>query len=246
MKLPFRLCPVSPSLGRQAFARHGSVLAGLALAVAAPTPLALAQGAPESTAPAPPVEQTAEQPGEAPAPPPVAPPATASASAPADPSDPATPPIPPAAPAASPDAAAAPVGEGLEEGEALWGGLFWGGDQPYPGDPDAAEPPAAALTALRANPNTRSDHYALLGHDAGALPSVWFTWIRFSEEFFLRVERGGANARGELLVDVQLWQKDELLVSTAVILTEDRPLIIRGPAWRGGYLFATLLLDEAE
>lgn len=156
----------------------------------------------------------------------------------------------PGIPATTPDSGAAvergepTAGAAVEAGEQLWGGLFWGGDRAYNGDPDATEPPAAALAALRANPHTRCEHYALIGHDAATLPAVWFTWIRFSEEFFLRVERGGANDRGELLIDVQLWQQDQLLVSTAVILTGNRPLVIRGPAWRDGYLFATLLLEE--
>lgn len=125
----------------------------------------------------------------------------------------------------------------------LWGGLFWLGSSDYNAETDASEIPLAIEQTLAEDPQTK---HALIGHHIAELPQEWFTWINFSEEFFLRVERSGETESGELALDVQFWQQDQLLLSTNIVLTEQRPLLIQGPAWKDGHLLATLAILPAE
>lgn len=86
-------------------------------------------------------------------------------------------------------------------------------------------------------------HYHLIGRDSAELRATYSIWLRPSPQFPLQIEHTGISEDGGLFLYWILWQKepvevrkDRELVKSNTILTQQTPLVIAGPKWRGGRL----------
>jgi hypothetical protein len=83
--------------------------------------------------------------------------------------------------------------------------------------------------------------FALLGSHEQDLYRAYESWLVPSEAFFVKIDSGGWRG-DELRVHVQLWHEKDVLVKTDAMLGRDRPVLISGPAWRGGRLVFAVVL----
>jgi len=83
--------------------------------------------------------------------------------------------------------------------------------------------------------------FALLGSHEQDLYRAYESWLVPSEAFFVKIDSGGWRGE-ELRVHVQLWHEKDVLVKTDATLGRDRPVLISGPAWRGGRLVFAVVL----
>jgi hypothetical protein len=116
------------------------------------------------------------------------------------------------------------------------------------GDPAAAGPRAAAPTAesvarLRAHEKLDFAHYRVLGQDTRSLYRSYENWaepIRGSEEILCRFEISKRLSDTALRIDFELWISRKKTLKSNVRLATDKPLLILGPAWRGGRLIISV------
>lgn len=107
------------------------------------------------------------------------------------------------------------------------------------------------VKSLASNKNFKFSHYFLLGEDtASVLRSYenWVTPLKKSEAMMLSFEPvGNADVKNKkIMLDMDLWQKRKKIMKKAHTLTVGKPLLIRGPKWRGGYLIVSVELTELK
>ena len=120
-------------------------------------------------------------------------------------------------------------------GDRIWGALVLGTNE---------NPPARVPEKLSDYTSTLEkifgyNSFYLLGQKKRDLVKGDEAWLLPTKEFFLRVYCL-AREKTYYKLRIELYRKDELLVTTEAKLARDAPLYIRGPLWGGGQLIFLL------
>ena len=104
----------------------------------------------------------------------------------------------------------------------------------------------AELSKLTSFKSLKFKTYHKLGSDeAGFMRSYenWLTPLQPSKALMMSYEAVGKPTGKSIRLDLNLWQKSEKVMKIATTtLTLGKPLYIRGPKWRGGYLIKAVEL----
>ncbi len=95
----------------------------------------------------------------------------------------------------------------------------------------------------------RFAHYRLLGRDVKPLYRSYENWaqpLAPSDEVLLRFEAQSALSKEVMLLDLELWLSRKKIFKTDAPLSPDKPLLIRGPEWRGGRFILSIELAPGE
>lgn len=122
------------------------------------------------------------------------------------------------------------------------------------GDADAAGENATPIpdelaNRLRKEKRLRFDHYRLLGSDTKELFRSYENWaepVKPSDELMVRFEAQSIPTKNQAMLDLELWLGRKKVVKTDARILGDKPLMVLGPAWRGGYLIIAVSLVSAE
>jgi len=105
--------------------------------------------------------------------------------------------------------------------------------------------PEELASRLRREPSTSFRHYRLLGSDTKDLFRSYENWaepVKPSDEIMVRFEAQSEPTPGRALLDLELWLGRKKIVKTDIRLSPDKPLWVRGPAWRHGHLIIAVSL----
>ena len=93
-------------------------------------------------------------------------------------------------------------------------------------------------------------HYFLLGSDKSALLRSYENWatpLKPSEAILVSFEPVGKAQGTKIKLDIDLWQsKKKIMKSATTTLVVGKPLYIKGPQWRGGYLIIAMELTSLK
>ncbi len=124
--------------------------------------------------------------------------------------------------------------------------LFLGADNEADAGSKAKPATAAVVKDLQGIEGTKFKNYHLLGADTAALLRSYENWARPlkpSEAIMLSFEPVGKISGKSIKLALELWQsKKKIMKSSSSSLTVGKPLYIKGPAWRGGYLIVRVNL----
>ncbi|TAG09299.1 MAG: hypothetical protein EAZ42_07185 [Verrucomicrobia bacterium] len=118
------------------------------------------------------------------------------------------------------------------------------------GDPKQAGQKARALTedqeaSLREQPQLEFEHYRWMGEDMQPVLRSYENWaqpLKPSDEILLKFEAGSLPTAGAIKLDLELWLSRKKVLKTHSPLSEERPLFVLGPEWRGGRLIISVAL----
>ena len=106
------------------------------------------------------------------------------------------------------------------------------------------------LKQLTKSPSFTFGHYFLLGQDEQSLLRSYENWaspLRPSEAILMSFEPVGKAEGRSIKLDLDLWQsKRKIMKSATTTLNIGKPLYIRGPQWRGGYLIIAVELTSLK
>jgi hypothetical protein len=139
-------------------------------------------------------------------------------------------------PAKKPAAKATPV----QAREMVWSGLIIAENVQKP------EAPPSELTKLE--PTLKElfgyNQFQLIGQSRNALKTGDENWLASSKYFRLHVDaRGGNEAEGGYVLNLKLFQQDQMLLEWDTKLSKRSPLVIKGPQVGGGQLLLVLLVQ---
>jgi hypothetical protein len=129
--------------------------------------------------------------------------------------------------------------------------LFLGSNDPeVDAGPNATSVAESVASHLRVSESTNFSHYHALGTDLVSIYRTYENWARPlkpSEAIMMSFEPVG-KADGKLIkLDLELWQaKQKIMKSPRTALTVDKPLLIKGPQWRGGFLIISVTLKDLK
>lgn len=117
-------------------------------------------------------------------------------------------------------------------------------------DPEVAGKRAAlvgddAMNRLRAQPLLKFAHYRLLGSDRQQLYRSYENWaqpIAGSDEILCRFETESRISPETTRLDLELWLSRKKILKSGIALTHGKPVLVLGPAWRGGRLIVSVEL----
>ena len=116
--------------------------------------------------------------------------------------------------------------------------------------PKAKKVDASELKHLSKAKSFTFKHYFLLGEDEESLLRSYENWaapLKPSEAILMSFEPVGKAVNNVIRLDLDLWQsKKKIMKSAATALTVGKPLYIRGPQWRGGYLIIAVELTSLK
>lgn len=98
---------------------------------------------------------------------------------------------------------------------------------------------------LRREERLRFKHYRVLGQDTQPLLRSYESWaqpLKPSDEVLVRFEAQGVPTKQRVALDLELWLGRKKIVKTDARLEGNRPLLVLGPAWRGGRLIIAVAL----
>lgn len=98
---------------------------------------------------------------------------------------------------------------------------------------------------LRREERLRFKHYRVLGQDTQPLLRSYESWaqpLKPSDEVLVRFEAQGVPTKKLVALDLELWLGRKKIVKTDARLEGNRPLLVLGPAWRGGRLIIAVAL----
>jgi hypothetical protein len=135
-----------------------------------------------------------------------------------------------------PAAKAAPA----QAGELVWSGLV------IAENVDKPEAPPSELTKLE--PTLKElfgyNQFQLIGQSRKAVKTGDENWLASSKYFRLHVDaRGGNEAEGGYVLNLKLFQQDQMLLEWDTKLSKRSPLVIKGPQVGGGQLLLVLLVQ---
>ena len=121
------------------------------------------------------------------------------------------------------------------ESDRIWSALVLGTNE----DPSAPVPEKIKDFAPTLEKIFGYNSFYLMGRKTRGLVKGDEAWLIPTREFFLGVE---CLAREETYykLRIELYRKDELLLTTEARLARDAPLYIRGPLWGSGQLIFVL------
>jgi hypothetical protein len=70
------------------------------------------------------------------------------------------------------------------------------------------------------------------------------SWVVPTKDLFLKIDSKGPADGGGMNLHLQFWRDQQVLVKTDAVLTQNSPLFIAGPKWRGGQLIFVLVLQK--
>lgn len=122
------------------------------------------------------------------------------------------------------------------------------------GDPSVAGEKAVEVSEetarwLSAKESLKFEHYRLLGTDSQPLFRSYENWaqpIAGSDEILCRFEVSGRPSKDSLRIDLELWLSRKKILKSGVALTEGKPVVVLGPAWRGGRMIVSVELAPPE
>ena len=91
----------------------------------------------------------------------------------------------------------------------------------------------------------RFKHYRFLGEDDQSLFRSYENWaqpLKPSDEVLVRFEARSRPGPQSTRLDLELWLSRKKILKTDALLESGRPLIVLGPAWRGGRLIISVSL----
>jgi hypothetical protein len=119
--------------------------------------------------------------------------------------------------------------------------LFLGSnDSEVDAGPNATSVAESVASHLRVSESTNFSHYHALGTDLVSIYRTYENWARPLKPV--------GKADGKLIkLDLELWQaKQKIMKSPRTALTVDKPLLIKGPQWRGGFLIISVTLKDLK
>lgn len=122
------------------------------------------------------------------------------------------------------------------------------------GDPAVAgerakEVEEGTRAALVANEVLAFRHYRELGRDRKPVFRSYENWVEpvaGREEILCRFEVQERLAEDRLRLDLELWLSHRKVLKAAAVLAGGKPLLVRGPEWRGGRLIFAVELAAPE
>ena len=124
--------------------------------------------------------------------------------------------------------------------EMVWSGLVMAENVEKP------EAPPSELTKLE--PTLKElfgyNQFQLIGQSRKALKTGDEDWLASSKYFRLHVDaQGGTEAEGGYVLNLKLFQQDQMLLEWNTKLSKRSPLVIKGPQVGGGQLLLVLLMQ---
>ncbi|MFT4175822.1 MAG: hypothetical protein QM627_04130 [Luteolibacter sp.] len=118
------------------------------------------------------------------------------------------------------------------------------------GDPTQAGRPLTELSPklekqIRSEGQLVFKNYRWLGREVKPLFRSYENWaqpLKPSDEVLVRFEARTLPSDGLTPLDLELWLSRKKILKTDVILKGDKPLLVLGPAWRGGHLIISIAL----
>ena len=128
----------------------------------------------------------------------------------------------------------------VQAGEMVWSGLIMAENVQKP------EAPPSELTKLE--PTLKElfgyNQFQLIGQSRKALKTGDENWLASSKYFRLHVDaRGGTETEGGYVLNLKLFQQDQMLLEWDTKLSKRSPLVIKGPQVGGGQLLLVLLVQ---
>jgi hypothetical protein len=125
-------------------------------------------------------------------------------------------------------------------GEMVWSGLVMAENVERP------EAPPSELIKLE--PTLKElfgyNQFQLIGQSRKALKTGDENWLASSKYFRLHVDaRGGNETEGGYMLNLKLFQQDQMLLEWDTKLSKRSPLVIKGPQVGGGQLLLVLLVQ---
>ncbi|MFV1994997.1 MAG: hypothetical protein ACC661_06140 [Verrucomicrobiales bacterium] len=141
-----------------------------------------------------------------------------------------------------------------ESDATLWGALLFAEDSKELEDraPTAVESTAngesKTLDAIsgRLDAAFPGKKFALLGEHSQEIFSQYESWVVPSKDLFLKIDSRGPAESGGMLLHIQLWHNENVIVKTDAVLKANSPLFIGGPGWRGGRLIFVVMLTAQK
>jgi len=123
-----------------------------------------------------------------------------------------------------------------------WGALVYAGDGGVEGlGPGVSKQFGAVEGQLKKL--FKTERLVLLAEHIQEIFKEYESWVVPSKELYLKVDSRGPVEGGGTQLGLQVWQGSKVLVKTDAVLVKDKPLIIGGPAWRGGRLIFVVVLQ---
>ncbi len=110
------------------------------------------------------------------------------------------------------------------EAPQLWGALIRATDSPSASDRKVSEDLAGRL-----GKSFDFSTFEIIGEHTQPIGKEYHSWVVPSSELFLRVDYKGIVEGGRSL-HLQLWQQENVVVKTDVLLKSDSPIFFAGPA----------------
>ena len=137
-----------------------------------------------------------------------------------------------------------PVKKPATDGK-VWGALIYAsnGESVEPGDgvPDELEDLTDRLAKV-----FHYTRFEILGQHTQDIFRQYESWVVPSKELFLKLDSKGPAEGGGINLNLQFWNKEQVLVKTDTVLRQDSPLFIGGPKWKEGKLLFVLLLTSED
>lgn len=131
-----------------------------------------------------------------------------------------------------------------EKEGSVWGGLIYASDfPPLERHPPSQEFPDLTRRLARVFPYRFFD---VLGEHTQVIFRQYESWIVPSKNLFLKLDAKGTAPHGGILVNLQFWQGQEVLVKMDAILRPNSPLFVAGPKWRRGRLIFVVELRKMD
>lgn len=130
---------------------------------------------------------------------------------------------------------------GARGAETVWSGLVIAENS------DKPEPAPTELTKLE--PTLKElfgyNQFQVIGQSRKALKTGEEDWLAASKYFSLHVDARGNEAGGYVL-NLKLFQKEQMLLEWDTKLSKQSPLVIKGPQVGGGQLLLVLVVDDEQ
>ena len=127
----------------------------------------------------------------------------------------------------------------------VWGALIYAsnGEAAALGDGVPSELSDLSIRLGKVFPFKR---FEILGQHTQDIFRAYESWVVPSKDLFLKLDSKGPVDSNGINLNLQFWNKEQVLVKTDTVLRKDSPLFICGPSWRDGKLLFVLLLTKVD
>ncbi len=122
-----------------------------------------------------------------------------------------------------------------------WGALVYIG----PGEVAGLDEPSPNFDLIKerlAQVFPGSPNATLIAQHTQEIFKEYESWVVPSKELYLKVDSRGKDDSGGMLLDIQVWRDEKVLLKTDAVLSHEHPLFVGGPKWRGGRLVFVVML----